>query len=72
MKEYYCIQDIMTITGFKKTKSSNLIIKLNELLKNEYPNVLIINERIPIWFWEEKTKPIKKEIEVNEKEKKIN
>lgn len=72
MKEYYCFQDIMNLTGFKKTKSTDLIVKLNELLKNEHPNVLIINGRVPIWFWEEKTKPTKKEIDVNEKEKKIN
>lgn len=72
MKEYYCFQDIMNLTGFKKTKSTDLIVKLNELLKNEHPNVLIINGRVPIWFWEEKTKPTIKEIEVNEKEKKIN
>lgn len=72
MKEYYCFQDIMTLTGFKKAKSNDLISRLNSLLKQEYPNVLIINGRIPIWFWEEKTKPTKKEIEVNEKEKKIN
>lgn len=72
MKEYYCFTDIMTLTGFKKSKSADLIVKLNDLLKDEYPNILIIKGKIPIWFWEEKTKPVKKEIEVNEKEEKIN
>lgn len=72
MKEYYCFQDIMTLTGFKKTKATDLIVKLNDLLTKEYPNVLIISGRVPIWFWEEKTKPTKKEIELNEEKKKIN
>lgn len=65
MKEYYNSKDIMTITGFKRTKSSYLIKEFNENLKNEYPNIIIINGRVPIWYWKLKTQ---KEIREYEEE----
>lgn len=65
MKEYYNLADIMLITGFKKSKSFELINKLNEKLTEEYPELIIMPGRIPIWFWDKKTKPVKE----NEEEK---
>ena len=54
-REYYKVPDVAKITGFGTTKASELINKLNKLLKEEYPNNFIIEHKIPIWFWNKKT-----------------
>lgn len=54
MKEFYNTKDIMRITGFKATKSRDIIVKLKEELVTEYPNMTMIGCIIPIWYFNEK------------------
>lgn len=52
MKEYYSARDIKQITGCGTTKSYDLINKLQEMFKKEYPNAIMIQAKIPIWYFE--------------------
>ncbi len=54
MKEFYNTKDVMRITGFKTTKSRDIIVKLKEELVAEYPNMTMIGCIIPIWYFNEK------------------
>ncbi len=54
MKEFYNTEDIMRITGYKKTKSRDIIVKLKEELIKEYPNAIAIGCLIPKWYFNEK------------------
>lgn len=56
--EYYSSKEISEILGCCRTKAYDEIELLNEELKDRYPNVKIFKNKIPIWFWNEKTKPL--------------
>lgn len=63
-KEYYGPKDIMRLTGRCRTTAGEILHKLNENLIVEYPNIKIIdNNLIPIWYWNQKTKPIEEKKE---------
>ena len=57
---YYNALDITNITGLGKSACYELIKKLNEKLKREYPGTIIIKGKIPKWYFDEKTMCIKK------------
>lgn len=56
--EYYSAKDIAAKLGCCLSKAYVYIDKLNKTLKKEYPNLVIIEHKIPIWYWEQKTKPV--------------
>ncbi len=57
---YYTAKDVSDLTGLGQTASYAIIKDLNIKLKREYPGTLIIKGKIPKWYFEEKTKCIKK------------
>lgn len=60
-KEYYGAKEIAKITGRCLSSAYELIDYLNNEMIKKYPNVMEIHARIPIWYWNEITKPIEKE-----------
>ena len=52
MKEYYSAKDIQKIIGCGSTKSYDIVNKLQQSFKKEYPNTIIIQAKIPIWYFE--------------------
>lgn len=52
MKEYYTAKDIQQIVGCGNTKSYDIIVKLQEKFKKEYPDTITIQAKIPIWYFE--------------------
>lgn len=48
----YSVKDVMKITGFGETKSYRIITKLQEVMKKENPNVIIIGKRIPKQYFD--------------------
>ena len=59
-KEYYSAKDIADILGCCLATSYETINKLNKLLQEKYPNVIIMKNKIPIWFWNICTKRVEK------------
>ena len=53
MKEYYNAKDIQKITGVGQTVAYEIIRKLRERFENEYPTVIPLKGKIPIWYFEE-------------------
>ena len=60
-KEYYSAIDIAKASGVCKTTAYKEVDNMNQELKREYPNVRIFEHRIPIWYWNLKTKRIEEE-----------
>lgn len=58
-KMYYAPSDIMRILERSDSYARRLISRLNKSMKEQYPNIMVIENRIPIWYWEEITKPTK-------------
>lgn len=54
--DYYTVNDIMQITGFKKSYSYKLLQELIALFKEEYPDSICLEARIPRWYFEKKLK----------------
>lgn len=54
--EYYNAKKIAELTGYGDKKAYKIIQSLNEDLKKEYPNQIILSAKIPIWYWEKRTK----------------
>jgi len=54
-KLFYTIKDIQELTGYKYNKSYKIIKDLQEQMKKEYPNCLIIGTTIPIEYFKKKT-----------------
>lgn len=52
MKEYYSAKDIQKIVGCGNTKSYDIVNKLQQSFKKEYPNTITIQAKIPIWYFE--------------------
>ena len=57
-KEYYSAIDIAKALGVCKTTAYKEVDNMNQELKREHPNVRIFQHRIPIWYWNLKTKRI--------------
>lgn len=57
--KYYNAKQIAEMTGYSLSNAHKIIQNLNEELKEKYPNQIIFQGKIPIWFWEEKTEPHK-------------
>lgn len=51
-RKMYSVKDVMKITGFGETKSYRIITKLQESMKKENPNVIIIGKRIPKQYFD--------------------
>ncbi len=56
MKSYYNAKDIQQIVGISQGKAYDIVRKLKATFEKEYPNVITIQGRIPIWYFEEKMK----------------
>jgi hypothetical protein len=54
--DYYTVADIMQITGFKRSYSYKLLSSLIEKFKEEYPDSIVLEARIPKWYFEKKMK----------------
>lgn len=54
MKQYYDCKDIMKIMGVGKSLAYNIIRKLKEDFKSEYPTTISVQGRVPIWYFNEK------------------
>ncbi len=50
--DYYTAKDIQTITGVKQTLSYDILNKLQKKFSKEYPDAIIIQGKIPKWFFE--------------------
>ncbi len=48
----YGVKEIMKITGFGEAKCYRIIDKLQKIMKEENPNVIIIGKRIPKQFFD--------------------
>lgn len=67
MQELYTIEDVMKLTGYKRTKSADIIVKLKEQIIIDYPGTMTVGARIPKWYFNEKILGIKEEGGKNEK-----
>lgn len=52
--DYYNAEDIVDRTGCSKSFSYDIIRKLQESFIKDFPDGIIIQGRIPIWYFEEK------------------
>lgn len=52
--KFYTVKDVIEITGLGKSASYSLIKKLNKKLEREYPGTIVINAKIPKWYFNEK------------------
>lgn len=59
--EYYNAKEIKEKIGCCLSKAYELIDSLNKCLKEEYPRLIVIEHKVPIWYWDIKTKPIENE-----------
>ncbi len=57
-KEYYSAKDIAIIRGICRSSAYKEIEEMNIEMKQEYPNIKIFDNYIPIWYWNEKTRKI--------------
>ena len=57
-KEYYSAKDIAIIRGICKSSAYKEIEEMNIEMKQEYPNIKIFDNYIPIWYWKEKTQKL--------------
>ncbi len=63
--DYYTIVEILEMVGCSRSKGYELITKLNENLKREYPGTITITGKVPKWYFEEKM--MNKRVVKNEK-----
>lgn len=56
MKDYYNVNDVMTITGAKQSWCYSIIRKLRDKFLNENKDAYLPQGKIPIWYFEEKMK----------------
>lgn len=52
VKEYYNVNDVKQIIGCGKSYAYEIISKLKERFSKEYPDAIVINGKIPIWYFE--------------------
>ncbi len=51
--DYYSVKDVMAITNSGKSWSYEVISKLLNKFRTEYPNAITREGRIPKWYFEE-------------------
>ena len=68
MKDYYNAKDVQQVTGASKSLAYEIIKKLQEKFAKKYPEAIILQGKIPKWYFEE-IMMNKKGGEINEKEK---
>lgn len=51
--EFYTVKDIMEQTGYCRTKCYELVFKLNEKLKQQYPKIVTYSGRILKKYWDD-------------------
>lgn len=56
IKDYYNAKDIQKITDCSKSLAYEIIRKLREKFEKEYPDVITIQGKIPIWYFEKSMK----------------
>jgi len=61
MKDYYNAKDVMQITGASQNLAYSIIRRLRESFSKKYPNAILIQAKIPIWYFEEVMMNKKKE-----------
>ncbi len=54
MKDYYNAKDVQKITECSQSLAYEIIRKLRESFANEYPEAILIQGKIPIWYFEKK------------------
>lgn len=54
--DYYNVSDVLEMIGCSRSTGYELIVKLNETLKREYPGTITITGKVPKWYFEEKMK----------------
>ena len=50
--EFYTVKEIMKQTGYTRTKCYDLIYRLNEEIKEKYPEIVTYSGRILKKFWD--------------------
>jgi len=50
---YYNVEDIMELTGVKKSKGYEMIRNINDKFKQRYPNCESMQGKVPKWFFDE-------------------
>ncbi len=56
IKEYYTAKEIAIKTNRCLSSAYDLINRLNKEMVQKYPNMIVLEKRIPIWYWDEITK----------------
>lgn len=54
MKEFYGAEDIKKLIKCSQSKAYDIIRQLRDSFKKDYPNEETIQDKIPIWYFEEK------------------
>lgn len=54
MKEFYGVEDIKKLVECSLSKACDIMQDLIDSFKKDYPNAITIENRIPIWYFEEK------------------
>ena len=57
-KKYYSAKDIAIIRGICRSKEEKEIKEMKNEMKQEYPNIKVFDNYIPIWYWKEKTQKL--------------
>ena len=52
MKDYYNAKDVQKITDCSMSLAYAVIRKLRKMFEQEYPQTILIQGRIPIWYFE--------------------
>ena len=52
MKEYYGAKDIQKITDCSQAKAYSIIRQIQDKFYKEYPDVIPIQGKVPIWYFE--------------------
>lgn len=59
MKNFYDVNDVVSITGYSQSKSYDIIKQMNKELKEKYKkenkNLITFRGKVPIWYFEECT-----------------
>ena len=51
--DYYTAKDIQQIVGVGKSSAYEIISKLQESFKKQFPDTIKIQGKIPIWYFED-------------------
>lgn len=63
--EFYTVKEIMKQTGYKRTKCYDLIYRLNEEIKEKYPEIVTYSGRILKKYWDNQFEMQNKKGETN-------